>query len=138
MKIEDIVAISGLPGLYKIVTSRANGMIVEEIPTGKSRFASIRKHQFTPLGTVAIYTEDDAIEIKKVFETIAGKEAEHPIPELSSSQQELFGYFANILPDYSRDQVMISDVKKVIKWYKFLVKHELFPFKSEDESSEEE
>ena len=115
MKIEDIVAISGLPGLYKVVTSRANGMIVEEIPSGKSRFASVRKHQFTPLGTVAIYTEDDAIEISKVFEEIASQEADNPIPALSNSQKDLFAYFAKIIPDYSRDQVMISDVKKVIK-----------------------
>ena len=138
MKIEDIVAISGLPGLYKIVTSRANGMIVEEIPSGKSRFASVRKHQFTPLGTVAIYTEDDAVEIKKVFEKISSQEAENPIPALSSSQKELFGYFATIVPEYSRDQVMISDVKKVIKWYKFLVKNGLFPFSEEESSGEEE
>jgi len=138
VKIEDIVAVSGLPGLFKIVTSRANGMIVEEIPGGKTRFASVRKHQFTPLGTVAIYTEDDALEINKVFEEIAKQEAENPIPALSSSKQELFGYFGKILPDYSRDQVMISDVKKVIKWYNFLVKHELFPFPEEAASSEEE
>ncbi len=138
MKIEDIVAISGLPGLYKAVTSRANGMIVEEIPSGKTRFASVRKHQFTPLGTVAIYTEDDAIEIQKVFEEIAKQETEHPIPALSSSKQDLFKYFASIIPNYSRDQVMISDVKKVLKWYSFLVKHELFPFAEAAESGEEE
>lgn len=138
MKLDDIVAISGLPGLYKIVTSRNNGMIVEEIPSGKTRFASVRKHQFTPLGTVAIYTEDDAVEINKVFEAIASNESENPIPELSSSQQDLFAYFGQILPDFSRDQVMISDVKKVIKWYKFLVNQGLFPFAEDDNSGEEE
>ena len=138
MKLEDIVAISGLPGLYKIVASRSNGMIVEEIPSGKSRFASVRKHQFTPLGTVAIYTEDDAVELTKVFEEMSTQEAVLPIPELSSSKQDLFAYFSNILPDYSQDQVMISDVKKVIKWYKFLVLHGLYPFAEDEEKSEEE
>lgn len=138
MKLEDIVAISGLPGLYKIVASRSNGMIVEEIPSGKSRFASVRKHQFTPLGTVAIYTEDDAVELTKIFEEMSTQEAVLPIPELSSSKQDLFAYFSNILPDYSQDQVMISDVKKVIKWYKFLVLHGLYPFAEGEEKGEEE
>jgi len=138
VKIEDVVAISGLPGLYKIIASRSNGLIIEEIPSGKSRFASMRKHDFTPLGTVAIYTEDDAVEIIKVFDKIASSESTTPIPELSSSKQDLFAYFGEILPDYSRDQVMISDVKKVIKWYKFLVKHELYPFAEEDHQGEEE
>lgn len=134
MTIEEVVAVSGLPGLYKISGSRTNGMIVEDIDTGKSRFVSMRKHQFTPMATVAIYTDVDATEIKTVFETMAELEKETPIPEVKSPSSELFKYFATVLPEYDRDRVLISDVKKVIKWYKFLTQRSLFPF---DESPTE-
>ncbi|MFT4568856.1 MAG: hypothetical protein ACI9FN_003825 [Saprospiraceae bacterium] len=139
MKIDEIVAVSGLPGLYKAVTSRNNGMIIEDIDTQKSRFASIRKHQFTPLATVAIYTDEDATEINEVFSTMLAKEEALPIPEIkSSSSKDLFKYFAEILPEYDTDRVLISDVKKVLKWYLFLRKRELFPFEASEEVSGEE
>jgi len=133
MTIDEIVAVSGLPGLYKIAGSRSNGMIIEDIISGKTKFASMRKHQFTPLGTVAIYTIEDATAINTVFETIAEQEATNPPPPLNTPKPELFKYFSTILPDY-------DDVKKVIKWYNFLKKHNLFPFEKEAEegSSEEE
>jgi len=139
MKIDEIVAVSGLPGLYKAVTSRNNGMIIEDIDTQKSRFASIRKHQFTPLATVAIYTDDDATEINEVFSTMMAKEESLPVPELkTSSSQDLFKYFGEILPDYDTERVLISDVKKVLKWYTFLKKRDLFPFEATEEVSSEE
>ena len=138
MKIEDIVAVSGLPGLFKIIATRNNGLIVEDVDTQKTRFVSVRKHQFTPLATVAIYTEEDTEEINVVFKTMQDKIAAgiNP-PSVKSSSAELFKYFAEILPTYDRDQVLISDVKKVIKWYKFLVDRGMFPFET-DEGGEEE
>ena len=68
MKADDIVAVSGLPGLYKMVAPRDNGMIIEDIDKGTTKFASVRKHQFTPLGTVAIYTDSDSTELTEVFQ----------------------------------------------------------------------
>ena len=138
MKIEDIVAVSGLPGLFKIIATRNNGLIVEDVDTQKTRFVSVRKHQFTPLATVAIYTEEDTEEINVVFETIQEKIAAgtNP-PSVKASSAELFKYFGEILPNYDRDQVLISDVKKVIKWYNFLIERGLFPFETEENSEEE-
>lgn len=140
MTIDELVAVSGMPGLYRVAASRNNGMIVEDIDSGKAKFVSMRKHQFTPLGTVAIYTEMDAIELNLVFDTIAAQLDTNPPPALNSPSDELFKYFETILPDYDRDRVLISDVKKVIKWYLFLKKRDLHPFESssEEESSNEE
>lgn len=131
MILRDFVAVSGLPGLFKLVTSRNNGLVVEEIDTGKTKFCSVRKHQFTPLETVAIYTDSDACEIKDVFIKI--REHGSPTPELSARPKELFKYFGEILPDYDRDQVKISDVKKVIKWYNFLNQRDLLNDSDEEE-----
>ncbi len=131
MILKDFVAVSGLPGLYKMVTSRNNGLVVEDIDTGKTKFVSIRKHQFTPLETVAIYTDDDACDMKDVFAKI--KESNLDIPSTNAKPQELFDYFGEILPDYDRDQVKISDVKKVIKWYQFLDQRNLLLASAEEE-----
>ena len=131
MTLRDLVAVSGLPGIYKLVTSRSNGLVVEDIDTGKTKFCSVRKHQFTALETVAIYTDLDACEMKEVFAKI--KEHGAPTPDLKSSPKELFKYFAEILPDYDRDQVKISDVKKVIKWYNFLEQRGMLEASDEEE-----
>ena len=132
MNLEELIHVSGLPGLYKMGGSRSNGLIVEDIDTGKSRFVSMRKHQFTPLGTVAIYTNSDAVELQKVFQSMKEKEDDNPVPDPKGNASELFSYFSIILPDYDRDQVMISDVKKVIKWYLFLEKRALLSLQSEE------
>ena len=139
MTLEDLIAVSGMSGLYKVAASRNNGLIIEDIDTGKSKFVSMRKHQFTPLGTVAIYTELDAVELKLVFDKMAELEPDMPPPATNLPSNQLFEYFANVLPEYDRDRVMASDVKKVIKWYQFLKSRSLYPFtSSEEESSEEE
>lgn len=132
MNLKDVVSVSGLPGLFKLVTTRNNGLVVEDYDTGKSKFLSVRKYQFTPLETVAIYTDDDACDMKDVFKKIQDKEESIAVPSLSETPAKLFSYFGEILPDYDRDRVKISDVKKVIKWYGFLKQRDLF------NSSEEE
>lgn len=58
MNLDKLVAVSGMSGVYRMSANRSNGLIVEEIPTGKLKFASVRKHQFTPLESIGIYTDD--------------------------------------------------------------------------------
>ena len=120
MNIKNIIAVSGLPGLFKLVASKTNGLLVADMDTGKSRFCSVRQHQFTPMETVAIYTDTDTAEITAVFQTMLDKMDELPIPSASGSHKELQKYFEVILPDYDRDKVFHSDMKKIIKWFTFL------------------
>lgn len=134
MDLKDYVSISGEAGLYKTKATRSNGLVVEDIDNGKSRFFSVRKHQFTPLESIAIYTESDTVPLTDVFKAIQGKMEESPIPESGASNDLLFAYFGQIVPDYDREQVKISDVKKVLKWYRFLAERDLLV----DASSEEE
>lgn len=68
MNLANVIAISGMPGLFELVTTRNNGLVASDLETGKSNFYSIRKHQFTPLETVAIYTYDDTEELKDIFQ----------------------------------------------------------------------
>ena len=133
MELEDFVAVSGLPGIFKINTSRNNGLVVDDIDTGKSKFCSVRKHQFTPLGTVAIYTLSDTVELKEVFKKMKEKASIVPIIETSASKEDLEAYFREIIPDYDEDRVYVSDMKKVLKWYAFLDKRNLLDSTGEEE-----
>jgi len=120
MKLDDFVAVSGLPGVFKINTSRNNGLVVEDLDTGKSKFCSVRKHQFTPLGTVAIYTLTDTIELKEVFAKMTALKETNPPVLPNDDKMKVQQYFETIIPDYDEDKVYVSDMKKVIKWFNFL------------------
>lgn len=138
MNIKNIVAISGLPGLFKIVSTKSNGLLVADPDTGKSRFCSVRQHQFTPMETVAIYTDDDTVEISKVFQNMLDLNAEHPVPAPAASHADLQKYFAVIIPDYDRDRVFHSDMKKVIKWFNYLNERGYLTAEPEPEETKEE
>ncbi|MBK7633543.1 MAG: DUF5606 domain-containing protein [Saprospiraceae bacterium] len=124
MNIKNIVAVSGLPGLFKLVATKNNGLIVADPDTGKTRFCSVRQHQFTPMETVAIYTEEDTVEIAKVFQSMLDHQSDLAVPAASAPHGELQKYFEIIIPDYDRDRVYHSDMKKVIKWFHFLNERE--------------
>lgn len=135
---KEILAVSGLPGLYKLVSSRQNGLFVQPLDGGKAKFCASRKHNFTPLETVAIYTMDDTEELIDVFLNIKALEDEgFELPSKSSSNEEIKEFFGEVLPDYDRDRVYISDMKKVIKWYSVLKDRDMIK-KEEPSSSEEE
>jgi len=137
MNIKNIVAVSGLPGLFKLAATKTNGLLVSDLDTGKTRFCSVRQHQFTPMETVALYTDTDTTEIRVVFQTMLDKEAELPIPSPNASHKDLQKYFEVVLPDYDRDKVFHSDMKKVIKWFNFLNERGLLTAEP-DASGEEE
>lgn len=129
MNLEKIISVSGLPGLYNLVATRNNGLLVSDMDSGKTKFCSVRKHQFTPLDTVAIYTLEDSSPIKDVFKAMQN----HPPVSPKSTNDELMEYFDKVLPDYDEDRVFPGDVKKVIKWYNFLNDRKLLVPSEEEE-----
>jgi type II secretory pathway predicted ATPase ExeA len=121
MNIKDLVVVTGIPGIQRIAASRDNGMMVEDLDTGKVRFASVRKHQFSPLESISIYTDDnDAVELKAVLQAMFDNLEETPPVAPNAKPEELRTYLSKILPNYDRDQVHISDIKKLIRWFHFL------------------
>ncbi|HRD82241.1 MAG: DUF5606 domain-containing protein [Saprospiraceae bacterium] len=126
MNLDKLVAVSGMSGVYRMSANRSNGLIVEEIPTGKLKFASVRKHQFTPLESIGIYTDDgDTAALKEVFGKMLEQVSENPPVDPSSDTQTLFEYLAKVLPNFDRDRVHAGDVKKLIRWFSFLHEHGL-------------
>ncbi len=121
MNLEQLIAVSGLSGIYRMAANRSNGLIIEDVQSGKRRFASSRKHQFTPLESISIFTDDgDSMELKKVFRNMKQQQEDNPPPAAFAKSEELHEYFAEVLPTYDRDRVFNGDIKKVIKWFNYL------------------
>ncbi|WP_116125474.1 DUF5606 domain-containing protein [Lewinella sp. IMCC34183] len=134
MKFAKIIAVSGLPGLYNVVTERKGGIIVEHLATEKRHFAPARKHQFAPLESMAVYTEDgDAEPLRKVFGRMQEQQEDNPAPAASAPNEQLFDYLEDVLPTYDKDRVHASDIKRLLKWYHFLLENKLFEGLDEEE-----
>lgn len=130
--LKGILSISGQPGLYKLVAEAKNSIIVESILTGK-RMPAFSSSKVSSLVDIAIFTHTGEVALKEVLKAIAEKENAGAVGKLEGNK--LKAYFEEILPDYDRDRVYTSDMKKVIQWYNLLQQNALLNF--EEEASEE-
>ena len=132
--LKGILAITGQPGLYKVISEGKNNVVIESLLTGKKSTAYADAKMST-LEDIAIYTLQEDIPLKTVLRKIFDKENGGKTIDVKSSPDELKKYFAEILPEYDKTRVYGSDVKKVLSWYNLLNEKDLLIF--EDEKSEE-
>lgn len=139
MEFKEIVAISGKGGLFQAQTQRADGMIVTSLTDGKTGFVPSRKHMFTPLESITIYTEDDSEDLVTVLQNMKKKSGELKLPDTAkASGDELRDFFRKVLPAFDEERVYLSDIKKIIKWYSILdEKGVAFEIKKDKEDKEE-
>jgi len=139
MKIEDYVAVSGIPGLFRMLNNKPGGLVIEDLDTGKIKFASVRKHNFNPLASIGIYVDSDeeTLNLKEVFTKMLEKLADLPLPAKKASNKELVEYLGTVLPEYDRDRVYPSDIKRLIKWFSFLNERDLLSLEDEEEVAED-
>ena len=118
-----ILAISGKPGLYKLISRAKNSLIVEALDETKKRFPTFGTDRIISLGDIAMFTETEDIALYKVLNAI--KELEQgktvSIDYKKASGKELQDYFTKVLPEWDRDRVHNSDIKKLLQWYNILV-----------------
>ncbi len=130
MEYRQIVAVTGLPGLYQLVSTKNDGALVRSLADKSIKFVSSRVHQLTPLESIEIYTYSENVRLHEVLEQIKSNDA--PVKELLSgkkaSNDELKKYFATILPEFDQERVYVSDIKKVLKWYELLKANDLLNF----------
>ena len=134
--LKDILSISGFGGLYKFISQGRSGIIVESLED-KTRMNASATAKISALEDIAIFTETEDIPLNDVFKAIFKKENEGVSINHKSSGNELKSYFSGVLPDYDKDRVYVSDIKKVINWYNILHKLELLNFEEEEEEVED-
>ncbi len=136
MELKEILAISGQPGLFKYVAQSQRGVIVESLIDGKRMNASATS-RVSALTEISMFTEGDDIALAEVFTRIyAHTEGKEAISHKASPEQ-LKAAFAEVLPEYDRDRVHVSDIKKCFAWFNILVGAGFTEFKLPTEESEE-
>lgn len=136
--LKEILSIAGKPGLFKLVSQGKNMFIAESL-IDKKRIPVYMRDKVVSLGDISIYTDDEDIPLAVVLDNIKKKENGQPIEfEKSIKNDELKSYFETILPDFDRDKVYPSDIKKIMNWYNLLVKEGLTDFNKEEEQKIEE
>ena len=120
MELKEILAISGQPGLYKYVAQSTHGVIVESLLDGRRMNASATS-KVSSLTEISMFTDV----FTKIYAHTGGREAVSP----KESPEKLKACFAEVLPDYDRDRVHVSDIKKCFAWYNILVKAGFTEFK---------
>lgn len=133
MNIKEIMAVTGLPGLFEMVSNRANGLMIKNLETGKVKFASTRKYQFSPLESISVYTKDDALALSEVFTKMMASPPPAELGGSKASKNDLETYFISAVPDYDDERVHQKDIKKIIKWYHQLDKHGLLTASGDEE-----
>ena len=138
---ETILAISGKPGLYKLVTRGKNNLIVESLDAAHRRQPAFGTDRITSLGDVAMYTESDDVPLTQVLENMKqlenGKKSSVDFKKASAS--ELQEYFTKVLPEWDRERVKNSHIQKLIQWYNILVEAGITDFvDAEDKEAEAE
>ena len=118
-----ILSISGKPGLYKLESHAKNMLIVESL-IDKKKIPAHAKDKVISLGDIAIYTEDGETPLHKVLTSVKEKENGEvaSINPTKASTDELRAYFAEVLPNFDRDRVYPSDIRKLLNWYNILIK----------------
>jgi len=134
MDFSKLVHISGKAGLFEILNQRQDGLIAKSLLDKKSNFVSSRIHQFTLLDNISIYTNEDSEPLIDVFEKMLALKETAPVPGPKEDQTVLKTYFEKVLPDYDKDQVHISDIKKVVKWFAMLEEMDLAKIITEKKS----
>ena len=132
MELKDIMAISGKPGLFKFISQGRNAMIVENLEN-MARTSAFATDKISALEDIAIFTAEAEEPLKKVFQAIFELENGAEAISHKSSQDELKNYFVKILPEYDKDRVYVSDIRKLIQWYNILCRLELLDFTDEKE-----
>ena len=122
---ETILAVSGKPGLYKLVSSSNTGLIIEILDESKKRTPVFPTDRVTSLADIAMYTDSEDIALWKVLKNLGEKEGnkECLFNYKKASKAELHDFFSQVLPSYDRDRVHDGDIKKLIQWYNILIKN---------------
>lgn len=137
MDLSKILSVSGKPDLYKHIAQSRNGIVIESISNGK-RINAFTTDKISSLQDIAIYTENEDIPLSDVFKKIFQKEDGKESISHKSGNDQIKAYFGEVLPEYDKERVYISDMKRVFKWYNTLQKQGLVDLEEPPKEEKEE
>ena len=134
---ERVLTISGKPGLYRLLSQGRNMFIVEAVDASKKRLPVHNSDKVVMLDDIAIYTDTEEIPLREVFAKILEKEGGVLSFDLkAATPEELVVYFESVMPDYDRERVYLTHIKKIYAWYNILVENGVVDFAREDVAEE--
>ncbi len=142
MQYKEIVSVTGLSGLYQLLTTKSDGAIVRNIGDKTTKFISARQHNVTPLESIEVYTIAENVRLHNVFQKMQEHESKiPPVDPKTASKDGISGYFKSVFPEFDEERVYVSDMKKMLKWYELLKANDLLHFEAqvaEDNAANEE
>jgi hypothetical protein len=134
MEYSKIVSVTGLPGLFELVSTKPDGAVVRSLDDKTTKFASSRIHNFSHLETIEVYTVSDNVNLAEVFQAM--EKASGSLPD-TKDNNAIRKYFEKVYGDIDFERVYNSDLKKMIKWFEVLKKNDVEIKLSEPEPEEE-
>jgi hypothetical protein len=122
MEYSKIIAITGLPGLFELISSKSDGGIVRSLDDKSTKFVSSRVHQFSHLESIEVYTTRHNVNLVDVLKAMESSKEKLPDDKDSAA---LKSYFEKVFPELDFDRVYSSDLKKMVKWYSVLAKNQV-------------
>jgi len=117
MEYNKLISVSGLPGLFELVTTKNDGAIVRSLEDNTTRFISSRGHQFSHLESIEVYTTTNNVNLADIF--VAMKASNETLPDVKNDKA-LKAYFLKVYPTIDLERVYSSDLKKMVKWLQIL------------------
>ncbi len=137
MDYNKIVSVSGLTGLYELLSSKSDGALLRSLDDKSTKFVSSRKHNFSHLESIEVFTVKDNSNLAELFDAM--KKSDEKIPDPNSETKILKAYFEKVFPDMDFERVYTSDMKKMIKWFAILQKNGVeIKLKSPEETEDTE
>ena len=128
MEYREIVAVTGLGGLYQLLSTKNDGAIVKNLADKTTKFISARVHNVTPLESIEIYTTTDNVRLHEVLQKMKDNESKTPLADPKADNNTIKSYFKSVFPDFDDERVYVSDMKKMLKWYLILKDNDLLKF----------
>ena len=136
--LETILAISGKPGLYRLVNRGNRSLIVETLDAQKKRMPAFGTDKIISLADIAMYTDEEEVPLRQVLKNIYDMEGGKAtaLDYRKATTAELADFMAKALPNYDRDHVYPSDMKKLVQWYNILVENGVTDFEEKQQEAE--
>ena len=138
MDYREIVAVTGIGGLFQLVATKSDGAIVRNLADKSTRFIPARLHNVTPLESIEVYSTADNVRLHEVFQKMKEQDGTARPDPKKADNNEIKKYFKSVFPEFDEERVYVSDMKKMLKWYEILKENDLlnFEFPQEEAASE--